>query len=56
MIYPLGGLVLGALLGAALARRRGGKGLDLLQWAAAYGVIFGIIGTFVLVFLLRSAS
>lgn len=55
MIYPLGGFVLGALLGAVRARMRGGKLLDLLQWGAAFGIIFGLIGLFVMVFLLRSA-
>ena len=55
MIYPLGGLLFGAVLGAIRARMRGGKTLDLLQWGAAFGVIFGLIGLFVMVFLLRSA-
>lgn len=55
MIYPLGGLVLGALLGAVRARMRGGKGLDMLQWGAAFALIFGIIGVFILVFMMRSA-
>jgi hypothetical protein len=55
MIYPLGGLVLGALLGAVRARMRGGKMLDLLQWGAAFGIIFGLIGLFILVFIERSA-
>ena len=56
MIYPVGGFVLGALLGAFRARRRGGTVLDLLQWGAGFGVIFGLIGLFVMVFLLRSAT
>lgn len=55
MIYPLGGLLLGAVLGALLARARGGKLLDLLQWGAAFALMFGIIGVFVMVFLLRGA-
>lgn len=56
MIYPLGGFVLGALIGAVRARMRGGKMLDLLQWGAAFGLMCGIIGLFVMVFLLRSAT
>ena len=55
MIYPLGGFVLGALLGAVRARMRGGKMLDLLQWGAAFGIVFALIGLFIMVFLLRSA-
>ena len=56
MIYPVGGFILGALLGAVRARMRGGQSLDLLQWGAAFGLMFGIIGLFVMVFLLRSAT
>lgn len=55
MIYPLGGLLFGAILGAVRARMRGGKMLDLLQWAASFGLIFGIIGLFLMVFLLRQS-
>jgi uncharacterized protein YqgC (DUF456 family) len=54
MIYPLSGLLIGALLGALGARRRGGKRLDLLQWAAVGAIMGGIIGLFVLVFIERS--
>ena len=54
MIYPLSGLLIGALLGALGARRRGGKRLDLLQWAAVGAIMGGIVGLFVLVFIERS--
>ena len=54
MIYPLSGLLIGAILGALGARRRGGKRLDLLQWAAVGAVMGGIVGLFVLVFIERS--
>lgn len=54
MIYPLSGLVIGAVLGAIGANRNGGKTADLLQWAAVGAMICGIIGLFVLVFLERS--
>lgn len=54
MIYPLGGLLLGALFGALRARMRGGKTLDLVQWAAVYALIGGMIGLFVVVFIDRS--
>ena len=55
MILPLGGLLLGAIIGAIRARMRGGKLADMLQWAAAYGVILGIVGLFVLIFIQRAA-
>ncbi|WP_342075497.1 hypothetical protein [Yoonia sp. SS1-5] len=54
MIYPLAGLLFGALFGAFRARARGGKTLDLLQWAASFAILFGIIGLFVLIFIERS--
>jgi len=54
MIYPLAGLLFGAGFGAFRARARGGKMLDLLQWGAAFAIIFGIVGMFVLIFIERS--
>ena len=54
MIYPLAGLLFGALFGAFRAKARGGKTLDLLQWAGAFAMIFGVIGLFVLIFIERS--
>lgn len=54
MIYPLAGLLLGALLGALGARRQGGRRLDLLQWAAVGAIMGGIVGLFVLIFIERS--
>lgn len=56
MIIPVAGLILGAIIGAIRARMRGGKLLDMLQWGAAFGVICGIIGLFILVLLLRTAA
>ncbi len=56
MIYPLSGLLLGAIIGAMGARRQGGKTADLLQWAAVCGLICAIIGLFVLVFVERSLT
>jgi uncharacterized protein YqgC (DUF456 family) len=54
MIYPLAGLLIGAVLGSLGARQRGGKSLDLVQWAAVGAIIGGLIGLFVLVFVERS--
>jgi len=53
MIYPLGGLFFGAVLGAFRARRRGGKAADMAQWAAVFAMIFGVIGMFIAVVITR---
>lgn len=54
MIFPLIGLILGAIVGAVRARMRGGKPADMLQWGAAYAILFGLIGLFILIFIERS--
>ena len=54
MIYPLAGLLIGALLGALGARRQAGRRLDVLQWAAVGAIIGGLLGLFVLIFIERS--
>lgn len=54
MIYPLSGLLIGAVLGALGAQRRGGKVLDLLQWGAVLAMIGAMLGLFVLVFIERA--
>lgn len=38
---------IGAIYGAFLAKRRGGKGLDMLQYAAGFGILFAVIGLFI---------
>ncbi|MFQ1700723.1 hypothetical protein ACJ5NV_09010 [Loktanella agnita] len=54
MIYPLSGLLLGAIFGALRAKMRGGKLFDLLQWGAVFAIIFGLIGLFILIAIERS--
>lgn len=54
MIFPLGGILIGAVIGALRARAKGGKTADIAQWAAVHGIAFGLIGLFVLVFIERS--
>lgn len=49
----LGGMLLGAVLGAALAHKRGGKLLDKLQYAAGFGIAFAMLGLFITVFVNR---
>ncbi|GKY87603.1 hypothetical protein [Sinisalibacter aestuarii] len=45
--------ILGALVGGFTARSRGGKGLDIAQYAAGYAMAFAVIGLFLTVFLSR---
>lgn len=56
MIYPLAGIVLGALFGAWRARRHGGKRLDLAQWAATGAIQGALVGLFLMIFILRIFS
>ena len=36
----------GAVLGALTARKRQGTALDIAQYAAGYGIAFGVVGLF----------
>ncbi|MCC5973507.1 MAG: hypothetical protein JJT81_05600 [Rubellimicrobium sp.] len=54
MIFPLAGLVMGALTGGMRAKRRGGTRADIAQWAAVHGIIFGLAGLFLLIWIERS--
>ena len=54
MILPVAGLVLGAIFGAIRAKTKGGKTLDMLQWAAVFAMIFGLIGLFALIMVERA--
>lgn len=49
----LGGMVLGAIIGAGLARKRGGKTLDLLQYGAGFAIAFALVGLFVTIIVER---
>lgn len=53
MIFPLAGLLIGAIVGAFRAKSRGGKTKDMLQWGAVFAIIFGLVGIFLLIFLQR---
>ncbi len=53
MIYPLGGLLIGAMLGAYRAKKRGGNGADMAQWGAVFAMIFGVIGMFITIIITR---
>lgn len=52
-MFVIGGLILGAIAGGLTARRRGGKPADIAQWAAVWGIMFGLIGLFVTLILDR---
>ncbi len=56
MIYPLAGLMIGALLGALNARTRGGVRLDLVQWGAVGAIIGALVGLFVLILIQRNMA
>ncbi len=49
----LAAMMSGALTGTAVARKRGGRGIDQLQYAAGYGIAFTILGVFATIFLDR---
>ncbi|MBL4927826.1 hypothetical protein [Fuscibacter oryzae] len=51
----LAGLVIGAVIGGLTAKRRGGKRLDILQYAAIYAIAFALLGMFASIFIDRMA-
>lgn len=46
MIGPVFAFV-GFVWGVLVARKRGGKRLDCLQYGAGFGIAFGLAGTFI---------
>ena len=50
-----GAIILGAVVGATIARQRGGKLLDILQYGAVYAIAFGLVGLAIAVLLDRMA-
>ncbi len=53
MVVVVGMAILGAILGALTARKRNGTGADMAQYAAGYGIAFGLIGLILSLFLVR---
>ena len=49
----LGGMLVGAVLGAVIAKKNGGKVLDMLQYAAGFGIAFSLLGLFITIILNR---
>jgi len=54
MILVIAALV-GAILGAVIARRRNGRTADILQYAFVFALIFALIGLFAMIFVTRAA-
>jgi len=46
-MFVIIGLVLGALLGAMRARKRGGNRADMALYATIHGIIFALLGLFI---------
>lgn len=55
-VLVLGALVIGAALGAWRAKRRGGKALDMAQYAAAHAIPLMILALFITIFLDRAGK
>jgi hypothetical protein len=51
----IAGALLGAILGAMTARKRKGNKLDMLQYAAGFGIAFALVGLIVTVIIHRMA-
>lgn len=52
-VIVIGGFVLGAVIGAATALRRGGRKLDALQYGAGFAIAFALLGLFATIFIER---
>lgn len=48
------GLLIGAVVGAVTARKRGGATLDMIQYAAGFAIAFALVGLLATVFLDRA--
>jgi hypothetical protein len=53
-VYVVVALIIGSAIGAWRAKRRGGKGLDMLQYAAAHAIPLMILALFLTIYLDRS--
>lgn len=54
MIFPLSGLLFGAVFGALRAKAKGGEGKDMLQWGAVFAIIFALLALFLAIVLQRT--
>lgn len=53
---PVIGIIFGAIFGAFVAKRKGGKGLDMAQYAGSFAILFGLVGLFLAIYLARNAA
>ena len=51
----LGGVLLGAVIGAMTAKKRGGATLDMVQYAAGFAIAFALLGLILTVAIHRLA-
>lgn len=49
MIFPIVGFIIGVVLGVIRAGRLDGAPADKVQYGLVYGIIFALIGLFVLI-------
>ena len=54
-VIVVAAIVLGAVTGALVAHRRGGRRLDIAHHAAAYAILFGVLGMIVTIAIVRMA-
>lgn len=50
----IGGFILGAVIGATIALRRGGRKLDALQYGTGFAILFTLLGLFLTIILERT--
>lgn len=50
----IAGLIVGIILGIVKAKRSGGTGMDMAQYAAAYGIAFCLLGVITTLLLTRA--
>lgn len=48
--------VFGALLGALIARRNGGRGLDMAQYGAGLAIALGLLGLLITILIVRQGG
>ena len=49
----LGATLLGAVMGAMIARKGGGRPADIAQYAAGFAIAFALVGTIVVIIIGR---
>ncbi len=55
-MMAIAGALVGAVWGGVLAKRRNGNSLDILQYAAGYAIVCGLIAFFMSIAVVRLIS